>query len=116
MNAKEYLQKAEKPKIIVIDDDGNELEMDLKNAERPSLQDLRKICARQTSFGRVTFVDTFEVTIPKACHVSKAILYYDTTQVGMREFPSIYMMSGDDLVLKFALTIVVDHAQVKLGE
>lgn len=116
MNAKEYLQKAEKPKIVIIDDEGNEQIMELKSIERPGLQDLRKICSREVSFGRATFVDTFVITVPYPCHVAKAILYYDDLLAGLREFPSILMQAGDGLTIKYVLTIVIDHSQVSLGE
>lgn len=114
MNAKEYLQKAEKPRIVAIDQDGNEVPMNLKDKERPSLQDLRKVCGRQVSFGRVTFIDTFHVGVTKSCSISRIILYYDNMMVGMREIPDTYMMAGDELTVKFALVITIDHAQVTL--
>lgn len=74
MNAKEYLRKAEKPKIVAVDSEGNEVPMVFKASERPGLSDLRKICAREVSFGKATFVDTFEVSVSKTCRVCKALL------------------------------------------
>lgn len=116
MNAKEYLQKAEKPRLILIDADGFRSEMNLKNVERPSLKSLRDVCTRNVSFGRVSFLDTFEITSPRTTTISRAILYYDDIQVALREFPDILLYKGDGLLVKFDMTIVIDHSQVTLGE
>jgi hypothetical protein len=114
MNAKDYLTMAGKPKIIVYDENGQEIPMLPIGSERPTLDDLRNICKRKISFGKSTFIDTFEVLILKSCKISRATLYYEETLVGLREFPDILLMNGDSLTIKFVVTIVIDHAQVNL--
>lgn len=115
MNAKEYLIKAEKPKIVIIDRDGRRIETITQNTTRPALDELRKLCSRDGTFHRVTFEDTVKTTVVNACMVCEAELWYDNVKVGHRVFPDILLNKDDDFILKFVLIIVVDHSQVTLG-